>query len=345
MRSFASVILHLLTPTSLSLLLLDEPEAFLHPPQARLLGKLIAAEKQSKALLFLATHSPDVLQGLIEVAPEHLRIIRIQRFGNVNRVKELDKTALGTISIDPLMKYSSVMSGLFHERVIVGESESDCMFYGSILDLKAVHGETQPDVLFVHANGKDRMAMLAGALVPLGVSVDFIADLDVLKDLRLMQKMIESLEGEWDQARPLAESVKKSIEASKPSLNVDEIVKGIKTELNKAQAEIHDIEELRSRVNRVFQQSSPWNAVKRAGESALQSGQTTTKFQELRRLCGEMGLWIVPVGELEGFCRSVGGHGQRWVQQVVEKSDLATDPELNGARNFMKEIWGRQKNC
>ena len=243
------------------------------------------------------------------------------------------------------MKYSSVMSGLFHERVIVGESESDCMFYGSILDLKAVHGETQPDVLFVHANGKDRMAMLAGALVPLGVSVDFIADLDVLKDLRLMQKMIESLEGEWDQARPLAESVKKSIEASKPSLNVDEIVKGIKTELNKAQAEIHDIEELRSRVNRVFQQSSPWNAVKRAGESALQSGQTTTKFQELRRLCGEMGLWIVPVGELEGFCRSVGGHGQRWVQQVVEKSDLATDPELNGARNFMKEIWGRQKNC
>ncbi len=34
MRSFASVILHLLAPTTPSVLLLDEPEAFLHPPQA-----------------------------------------------------------------------------------------------------------------------------------------------------------------------------------------------------------------------------------------------------------------------------------------------------------------------
>ena len=170
------------------------------------------------------------------------------------------------------------------------------MFYGSILDLKAVHGETQPDVLFIHANGKDRMAKLAPGASSIGC-LAVIADLDVLKDLRLMQKMIESLEGEWEQVRPLAESVKKSIEASKPSLNVDEIVKGIKTELNKTQAEIRDIEELRSRVNRVFQQSSPWNAVKRAGESALQPGETTRKFQQLHRICGEMGLWIVPVGE------------------------------------------------
>ena len=75
------------------------------------------------------------------------------------------------------MKYSSVMSGLFHSRVFICESDADCMFYGSILDLKEVHGETQPDALFVHGNGKDRMAKLAAALVPLGVEVDFVVDL------------------------------------------------------------------------------------------------------------------------------------------------------------------------
>ena len=42
MRSFASVILHMLAPDTPSILLLDEPEAFLHPPQARLLGEFIA---------------------------------------------------------------------------------------------------------------------------------------------------------------------------------------------------------------------------------------------------------------------------------------------------------------
>ena len=38
MRSFASVVLHLLATVTPSILMLDEPEAFLHPPQARLLG-------------------------------------------------------------------------------------------------------------------------------------------------------------------------------------------------------------------------------------------------------------------------------------------------------------------
>ena len=52
-----------------------------------------------------------------------------------------------------------------------------------------------------------------------------------------------------------------------------------------------------------------------------------------------MGLWIVPVGELEGFCKSVGGHGPRWVQQVIEERDLANDPELQRAREFVSEIW------
>ena len=35
MRSYASVILHILAPITPSILLLDEPEAFLHPPQAK----------------------------------------------------------------------------------------------------------------------------------------------------------------------------------------------------------------------------------------------------------------------------------------------------------------------
>ena len=67
MRSFASVVLHLLTPITPSILLLDEPEAYLHPPQARLLGGIIATERQDLTQLFVATHSPDVLQGLLNV--------------------------------------------------------------------------------------------------------------------------------------------------------------------------------------------------------------------------------------------------------------------------------------
>ena len=174
MRSFASVILHLLASRTPSILFLDEPEAFLHPPQARLLGEIIATDSSARAQLFVATHSPDVLHGLIGVAPEHLRVVRMQRDGAVNRVKELNKDTLKEISRNPLMKYSSVLSGVFHERVVICEADSDCMFYSSLLDIPEVHGNRYPDVLFIRANGKHPMPTLAKALVSLDVPVEVI---------------------------------------------------------------------------------------------------------------------------------------------------------------------------
>ena len=176
MRSFASVILHLLAPVTPSILLLDEPEAFLHPPQARLLGEIIATEKPTGAQLFVSTHSTDVLQGIMGVATEHLRVLRIRREENVNLTRELDNELVREISRDPLMKYSAVMSGLFHKRVIICEGDSDCMFYSSLLDIPTVHDSHHPDVLFVHGGGKTRMAALAQSLRALDVPVDVIAD-------------------------------------------------------------------------------------------------------------------------------------------------------------------------
>jgi energy-coupling factor transporter ATP-binding protein EcfA2 len=89
MRSFASVLLFTLASDHHSIQFLDEPEAFLHPPQARLIGEFIAKERRAKSQLFIATHSTDVLDGLIAGGAEKVRIARIQREGSFNRIKEL----------------------------------------------------------------------------------------------------------------------------------------------------------------------------------------------------------------------------------------------------------------
>ena len=342
MRSFASVVLHVLAPASPSILLLDEPEAFLHPPQARLLGEIIATEKSPRAQLFLATHSPDVLQGLINVAPEHLRVLRMQRDGNVNRIRELNKELVKKISYDPIMRYTSVLSGLFHERVIICEADADCMFYSSILDLPEVHGETHPDVLFVHANGKHRMATLAETLVALDVPVDIVADIDILNDEDVLRNVVEALAGDWAVVKPVAKAVKNAIEEHKPWLNAMEVKKEIKEILKGTPSFGEFPKQLRSEISKLFKKASPWDAVKEGGETAIPSGEPTKRYRDLQKLCNQMGLWIVPVGELEGFCKSVGGHGPRWVQQVVEERNLATDLELERARKFLKQLWEGQ---
>ena len=341
MRSFASVILHLLAPTTASVLLLDEPEAFLHPPQARLLGEIIASEKPPQTQLFVATHSPDVLKGFVNVASNRLRLLRIQREGNVNRVKELDKDLVRRISSDPLMNYSSVMAGVFHERVIICESDSDCLFYSSILNLDEVHGGTNPDVLFVHANGKDRMAILARTLTGLGVPVDVIADFDVVRDEGGMKRIVNALGSDWPALQQLARSVRTSVNDSNPRLTPEQIKQAIREILDADLTDREPERELRSKVDGVFRTVSPWDAVKQNGLSAIPQGQPTRDARVLQDFCMKTGLWTVPVGEMEGFCRSIDGHGPRWVQQLIEERDIATDGELEGAREFVRTLWER----
>jgi hypothetical protein len=341
MRSFASVILHMLAPDTPSILLLDEPEAFLHPPQARLLGEFIAKERPARAQLFIATHSPDVLQGLLNAAPDQLRVIRLQRDGSVNRVKELDKAHATELNTDPVMKFTSVLSGIFHQRVVICESDADCMFYSAILDVPSVRGPQYPDVLFVHAGGKHRMAVLAEALRALDVHVDVVADFDLLNDERVLERLVSALGGDCQAVKAEARPLKLAVEQHKPWLNANEVSKAIANILEHAPPTGEFPKELRGQIDDIFRKASPWDAIKDAGRAAIPSGQPTKHYEQLQSLCNRFGLWLVPVGQLEGFCKSEGGHGPGWVQHVMEGHDLATDEQLEEARDFVRRVWTR----
>jgi predicted ATPase len=58
-RSFLGITTALLA-TKRNVLLIDEPEAFLHPPQAFRIGEFIAKQATSQRQIILATHSVDV---------------------------------------------------------------------------------------------------------------------------------------------------------------------------------------------------------------------------------------------------------------------------------------------
>jgi len=77
-KSFAGVALAMLTFPD-RLLLLDEPEAFLHPAQARALGRWIATiARERPGQVVMATHSSDLLWGLVSTDPT-TAVIRMNR--------------------------------------------------------------------------------------------------------------------------------------------------------------------------------------------------------------------------------------------------------------------------
>ena len=343
MRSFAAVTLHVLAGRTHSIQFLDEPEAFLHPPQARLLGRYITESKIGNSQLFIATHSTDALEGLIEGGSDRVRIVRLRREGDINHVRELDKQRTGDVAKDALARFSRVFDGIFFEHVFVCEADADCMFYQSILDLPSISGDRRPDALFVHASGKHRMARLADTLRSLDVPVSVIADIDILNEEGTFRNLFEKLDGNWKEVLPHWEAVNNAVVSQRPPRNAEQVKERILGELEDVAGRGDFPKEKERAIKQAFKDASPWGAMKGSGRSALPSGEAISHFDRLCKKCGDHRLWIVPVGELEGFCRSVGSHGPRFVERVLEERHLEEDSELREARDFVKEIWAKAK--
>jgi hypothetical protein len=343
MRSFATVLLHVLANDTHSIQFLDEPEAFLHPPQARLLGKYIAENRKSNAQLFIATHSTDILDGLVEGSADKVRIVRIRRDGDINRIRELSKEQTRSVSKDTLARFSRVFEGIFFEHVIICESDADCMFYQSILSLRSISGDRRPDVLFVHTAGKHRMAKLADTLRTLDVPVSIIADIDVLSEEGTFKGLVEKLGGAWLDVQPHWKAVTDAIIAQRPPLNTAQVVGMINTEISGLSGTGDFPIDRERAIKRIFKTISPWNSLKQSGRAAIPGGEPTIQFDKLHEKCAAIGLWIVPVGEIEGFCQSIGMHGPGFVEKVLEERDLQADDELRDARDFVAKIWKRAR--
>jgi hypothetical protein len=84
--------------------------------------------------------------------------------------------------------------------------------------------------------------------------------------------------------------------------------------------------------------TSPWHFLKLTGVNALASGQPSIKLHELLTYLKGCGLFIVTCGEIERFATSIGGHGPKWVAQVLAK-DIANDTELENARLFITDVF------
>lgn len=336
MRSFVGVLLNAFVNNK-SILYIDEPEAFLHPPQARLLGKMLAKDLPTERQLFLATHSSDFLKGLLELENSNLKIIRIERNGLLNNVSVLNNNEINSIWGDSLLRHSNILDGLFHTQVIICESDSDNRFYSAILSaINEKDGKLGQDTLFLHCGGKHRIPIVIKALKQLNVTIKVITDFDVLNDQNPLKEIYTECGCNWDDIKADWKIIKAAIESKKPELEVADLKVEIDSILNSI-TEKNIPKEKISQIQRALKKASAWSYAKEVGRSFIPSGDATNAFDRVIKKLRENGVFIVEVGELESFVKSIGNHGPKWVNEVLVK-DLANDPELLIAREFIKEV-------
>jgi hypothetical protein len=252
-------------------------------------------------------------------------------------VSELNSSDINDIWSDSLLRHSNVLNGLFHSEVIICESDSDCRFFSAVLS--ALHDDTDlisPDVLFIHCGGKHRIPTVIKALKRLNVSIKVISDFDVLNDINPIKEIYENLGGVWTDIESDWKIVKSKIEEKRPEFLTDDVKKEISEILQSVNDRIFPKPKI-SEIQKVLKKASAWSEAKTAGKAFIPSGSPTRSFNNLQIKLKEKGFLILEVGELEGFVRSVGNHGPKWVNEVLNK-DLKNDHELEIARQFVKQL-------
>lgn len=175
------------------IMLVDEPEAFLHPPLVRKLGKRLtqlAAERGANVLA--ATHSPDFVMGCI-TSGQAVNIVRLTWRKNVAGARLLSAHKLSTMMRDPLLRSTGVLGALFHEGAVVCEADADRVFYAEVNERLLAHRAGGADgVVFLNAQNKQTVRRIIRPLREMGLPAAAVLDLDLLKGREDFRDLLRS---------------------------------------------------------------------------------------------------------------------------------------------------------
>ena len=330
-KSYAGILFETIV-SEREITLLDEPEAFLHPPQMRRLGDTLASELKKQ--LIVATHSSDILRGFLEATRGNVRILRLQRVADANVVCEASPETIRELWSAPKLRYSSALEGIFHEETIICEDDSDCRLYQAIAEYNSTKNPGNFfDTHYVPAGGKSGVARVASVLRKIGVPVKTILDIDILSDKSVLRECITSFGGDWDQIGAIWERLNSAVTSGVRPKSASEIRQEISELIDGSSGE----ELPRGKIMDAMKQSSSWGIVKRAGKLGIPRGDAQIVFRELADFLAEIGIYVVEAGEVENFFPDIGNHGPKFVNQLLEEVSL-DDPRLQALRDFVVKV-------
>jgi predicted ATP-dependent endonuclease of OLD family len=333
MRSFTGILLHLMLERY-CIHLIDEPESFLHPPQANIMGRVIGELLSNEQQAFIATHSQDIIKGLLDVCPDRVKIIRITREGDINSFSILENAKFNEIWSDPLLKHSTIMDSLFASSTVLCEADSDCRMYSIILShLKSKEGKYS-ETHFIHCGGKHRMAKIIPALKSLNVDFRVIPDCDVMNDENVFKGIIESCGGDWNNFQRDYNVISSGLSGGRNNIHRDDTKRFINKLLD-ASTTAHLTKDEIKEIYTQLKITTKWSQIKDVGFSAIPSGDATASFLTLNEKLKSLGVFLVPCGEIEQFIKDIGKHGPEWVNEVLETHTNFDDDTYKTIREFV----------
>lgn len=313
-RSFVGVVLSLLLSHD-RIVLLDEPEAFLHPAQSRQLGYWMARHiERVPGQVIISTHSSNFIAGIL-AAYHPVDIYRLNRNGNNTSFNRIPPESTELLAKSPILSSQRVLDSLFHKGVVVCEADSDRIIYSTVA---SVDLSTQ-EVLFIHAHNKQTVHLVLELLSKANVPCCGIVDIDVLNSTDDLNRILSALgkdhvnSDQQDTMKDLAAE----IESGSDLAALTSIKQSIEEFLNQLNENAHTFSGARGAINRIKKDSSKWSTVKTGGIQVLDNA-LGARVNKLIHELSECGVFVVPVGELEGWIDLGEVKKNKWIVPALE---------------------------
>jgi len=301
-KAFTGMITEIIAGNPVALLI-DEPEAFLHPALASTLGKEIAvAGVGSEKRVFVSTHSPNFVMGCIQSGVP-VNIIRLTYRNSAATARLLRNQEILRLMRNPLLRSTGVLAGLFYEFVVVTESDADRAFYQEINERLVRYRPDWgiPNCLFLNAQNKQTVRTIIRPLRELGIPAVGLVDVDVLKEGGAV----------WTEF--LASGFVPDIEQQ-------------------------PLGQLRATVKQKFDATG--KEMKRDGGIDLLTSADKEATENLLDRLAQYGLFVVRRGELESWLKHLGAstHGPNWLIDIFGR--MGEDPDMPGyLRPTDGDVW------
>lgn len=313
LKSFFAVAMSIISNKK-PIIVIDEPEAFLHPPQAFELGRLIANEiniaKTTQA--FIATHSSRLLQGILSssLPLTDIAIIRLDRRDHNSAYTIVDSKSFNEVMQRPTLKSGKFFDGIFAEKLILVESESDELIYSALISKLQLND----DILLMNVHGKMEFHVAVDFFKQVGVRCNIIADFDLLNNKDTLKVLANSL--------TFSDSDQKLI--------------------HDAAVEIHD--SIISEFNLHTDEKSYKAKFKQFDDSTFSS--LSTEIKTIRELFLQHGCLILATGELETVLEDLLPYSKtkdNWLNNALSKIDHTSIEEISRLQisNDLRELLTR----
>lgn len=337
-KSFVGVTMSILLCNQ-RIILLDEPEAFLHSTQSRILGRWIAEKlnppegSESTRIneqIFIATHNANFLSGLLS-GSDNVDIFRLNRIDDNTSITEVTSEAISELTKSPLLSSQSVHEAIFSEGVVVCEGDADRIFYQKVF-LKEHSSE---NILFVHSHGKHNIKDIINLLKPIQVPISTIVDIDILNSKddfkNLLSAFIDEIPNDYLEKQ---KRISEEIYGSSEDDTFEKCKEEVQELLTQLQNDEHNLSGLRSAIERIETGAKKWKIVKETGVDGMPQnvrGDAKTLINDLKT----HGIFVVEEGELESWIK-LGLTKNKWIVPALTEINNGKCPEK--LKNFTKKI-------